>query len=179
MTRVLQDLDQNSHRCTARLDAVLVAITAFNENIARIGIRVAQYEQFRKENNEDRPRWSRNKDWNKGKEKNISFVEESSAQDEPNESDETEDSADEAEIYAAEIVNMVDIKGKAPVDRKTEDDVVYTKRILRLCIRCKAEMTRRHWEAIIHEKKLYGKRKEFMAFPEEWADMPEAANDSE
>nr|CAD1840704.1 unnamed protein product [Ananas comosus var. bracteatus] len=210
MMRVLQVLDQNSHKSTARLDAV----------------------QFRKGNNEDRPRWSRNKDWNKEKEKNISFVEESSAQDEPNTSDETKDSADETEIYAAEMVknhqpykcallrpaktseakarvaaytysfdvskndlifdrllkderiqlqevNMVDIKGKAPADRKTEDDVAYTKRTLRLCIRCKAEMTRRDWEAIIHEKKLYGEWKEFMAFSEEWANIPEAEKSSE
>nr|CAD1820296.1 unnamed protein product [Ananas comosus var. bracteatus] len=35
MTRVLQVLDQNSHRSTARLDVVLAAITASNENIAR------------------------------------------------------------------------------------------------------------------------------------------------
>nr|CAD1837173.1 unnamed protein product [Ananas comosus var. bracteatus] len=37
MTRVLQVLDQNSHASTARLDAVLAAITASNENIARMG----------------------------------------------------------------------------------------------------------------------------------------------
>nr|CAD1825857.1 unnamed protein product [Ananas comosus var. bracteatus] len=37
MTRVLQVLDQNSHASTVRLDAVLAAITASNENIARIG----------------------------------------------------------------------------------------------------------------------------------------------
>nr|CAD1831652.1 unnamed protein product [Ananas comosus var. bracteatus] len=74
------------------------------------------------------------------------------------------------------IVNMVDIKGKTPADRKTDDGIAYTKRTLRLCIRCKVEMTRKDCEAIIHEKKLYGEWKEFMAFPEEWADILEAEN---
>lgn len=43
---------------------------------------------------------------NKEKEKNISFIEETSAQDEPNTPSETEDSANEAEIYATEMVKM-------------------------------------------------------------------------
>nr|CAD1832645.1 unnamed protein product [Ananas comosus var. bracteatus] len=45
MTRVIQVLDQNSHRSTARLDAVLAAITASNENIVRIGQLLTQNEQ--------------------------------------------------------------------------------------------------------------------------------------
>nr|CAD1830231.1 unnamed protein product [Ananas comosus var. bracteatus] len=45
MTRVLQILDQNSHRSTARLDAVLAAIMASNENIARIGQLLTRNEQ--------------------------------------------------------------------------------------------------------------------------------------
>nr|CAD1821651.1 unnamed protein product [Ananas comosus var. bracteatus] len=129
----------------------------------------------------------------KEKEKNVSFLEESSAQDQSDMSEETEDSADEAEIYVAEMVknrqlykyavlklaksseakarvaaytysfdvsktdlifdrllkdgriqlqevNMVDIKEKEPMDRKADEDIAYTKRTLRLCIRCKAEI---------------------------------------
>nr|CAD1827284.1 unnamed protein product [Ananas comosus var. bracteatus] len=45
MMRVLQVLDQNSHRSTARLDAVLAAITASNENIPRIGQLLTRNEQ--------------------------------------------------------------------------------------------------------------------------------------
>uniref|UniRef100_A0A6V7QW47 Uncharacterized protein n=1 Tax=Ananas comosus var. bracteatus TaxID=296719 RepID=A0A6V7QW47_ANACO len=73
-------------------------------NLFELGVRVGQYEQFRKGNNEDWPRWSRNKDCGKGNEKNTSFLEKSSAQDESNMSNETEDSADKVEIYSAEMV---------------------------------------------------------------------------
>nr|CAD1817785.1 unnamed protein product [Ananas comosus var. bracteatus] len=97
-------------------------------NLFDLGVHVAQYEQFRKGNNKDRPRWSRNKDWSQGKEKNISFLKESSAQDEPDMSDETKDSTEETEIYAAEMVNMVDIKEKAPADMKIDGVIAYTKR---------------------------------------------------
>lgn len=46
-------------------------------------------------------------------------------------------------------VNMVDVKGKAPVEVKIKEDIASTKRVLRLCIRCKAEITRHNLEAII------------------------------
>lgn len=68
-------------------------------------------------------------------------------------------------------VNMLDIKGKASLKEKVDQDIANTKRSLRLCIQCKAKMTRRDWEAIIKEK-LYGEWKEFMAFPKEWEDIP-------
>lgn len=45
MTRILQVLDQNSHQSTTRLDAVLAAITASNENIAQIGQLLTRNEQ--------------------------------------------------------------------------------------------------------------------------------------
>lgn len=65
-----------------------------------IWVRVAQYEQFWKGNKDDRPRWSRNK----GKEKNISFIEENSTRDKLSTSSGSEDSADETEVYTAEMV---------------------------------------------------------------------------
>lgn len=39
ITRILQTLYQNSHQNIARLDAVLAAIMASNENIARVGMK--------------------------------------------------------------------------------------------------------------------------------------------
>nr|CAD1834479.1 unnamed protein product [Ananas comosus var. bracteatus] len=45
ITRVLQVLDQNNHRSTAPLDAVLAAITAFDEIIARNGQLLIRNEQ--------------------------------------------------------------------------------------------------------------------------------------
>lgn len=69
-----------------------------------LSVRVVQYKQFRKENGGDRPCWSRNKEWNKRKEKNLCFIKEGSAQDESNTSSKSEDSADEADVYVAEMV---------------------------------------------------------------------------
>nr|CAD1820391.1 unnamed protein product [Ananas comosus var. bracteatus] len=316
----------------------------FFPNLFDLGVRVAQYEQFRKGNNEDRPRWSRNKDWNKGKEKNISFFEESSTHEEPNSSEEAEDSADEVEICAAEMVrnsqpykcallkpaksreakaqisafsysfdiaktdlifdrllkdgriklqegqtippveelkrrryckwhhswshktsectafkrqiqkeinegrlifadqenkdmefdknpfpsqinavnmkgkgkatakrqiqeeieegrliladqenenqiinkslflfqvNMVNIKGKEVLDKETADNVVHAKKHLRLCIKCKAEMTKKDWEAIVNAKKRGNEWNELMAFPEDWDDIPDGEDQEE
>ncbi len=51
-------------------------------NLFDLGIQVAQYEQFRKNNKDNRARWSRGKKWKKGKEHNVSFVQESSAHEE-------------------------------------------------------------------------------------------------
>nr|CAD1822939.1 unnamed protein product [Ananas comosus var. bracteatus] len=45
ISRVLQTLDQNIHQSTARLDAVLAAITAYNKNIARIEQLLTRNEQ--------------------------------------------------------------------------------------------------------------------------------------
>nr|CAD1838720.1 unnamed protein product [Ananas comosus var. bracteatus] len=45
MTRVLQILDQNSHQCTAQLDAILAAIIASNKNIAQNGQLLARNKQ--------------------------------------------------------------------------------------------------------------------------------------
>lgn len=45
ITQVFQTLDQNSHQSTIRLDAVLAAITASNENAAHIGQLLVQNEQ--------------------------------------------------------------------------------------------------------------------------------------
>nr|CAD1820362.1 unnamed protein product [Ananas comosus var. bracteatus] len=141
ITWVLQVLDQNSHRSTARLDAVLAAITTFNENIARIGHLLTRNEQ---------PIVGLQGPMVTPVLQNL-----------------------------VTPVNMADIKGKVSAYRKTNDGIAHTKRTLRLCIRCKAEMTKKDWEAIIHEKKLYGEWREFMAFPEEWEDIPEAENKSE
>lgn len=46
MTWVLQILDQNCHRSTTRLDGLFAAITASNENIARIGQLLTGNEQL-------------------------------------------------------------------------------------------------------------------------------------
>ncbi len=48
-----------------------------------------------------------------------------------------------------------------------------------LYIRCKVEMTRKHWEAIVREKKMAEEWKEFMTFPEEWRDISIGKNESD
>nr|CAD1820382.1 unnamed protein product [Ananas comosus var. bracteatus] len=68
-------------------------------NLFDLGVRIAQYEQFRKESENNRLQWSRYKKQSKGKEKSL--IEEQSVQEEPSQSSESEESADEAEVYAA------------------------------------------------------------------------------
>lgn len=89
-------------------------------NLFDFNVQVAQYEQFRKGNNDDEPRWSQNKNWNKEKEKNILFIEETSAQDRSNTSDEKEDSADEAEVYIERRARLG--RSDMDVDAFTSDD---------------------------------------------------------
>lgn len=45
------------------------------------------------------------------------------------------------------------------------------RRMFRLCIKCKDEITRQDWKIIVCKKKAYEEWKEFIAFPEEWKDL--------
>lgn len=70
-------------------------------NLFDLSFQVVQNEQFWKGNEDERSCWSRNKGWDKGKDKIVFLIEKNSAQDEPNTSSRNKNSADEAEVYVA------------------------------------------------------------------------------
>ncbi len=73
-------------------------------NLFNLGVRVAQYEQFQKDNKEE-PKWGRRQDWKKPKEHNVSFVERSSDHIKSSEENEGESSAEKTEVRAVETIS--------------------------------------------------------------------------